>query len=164
MATIFGWLMLALYIYLPFLFLRGSLKKLVAYFRDEKREYDIVTGSIVAIEKQIHNKAKGGRSIRYYAVYRFSYGGKSYRRYSYRLPVRIGPGLKTVVGTKLAEGNPVQVRVFRPDPEGKVDSRIEEPFYFWKARLWVHIPAIVISALMIGYGLYSAYLQLMYIL
>lgn len=164
MSTIIGWLMLALYIYLPFLFLRGSLKTLVTYFRDEKREYDIVTGSIVAIEKQVHKKAKGGSVIRYYAVYRFSYEGKTYRRYSYRLPVRIGPGLKPTAGTKLAGGDPVQVRIFLPDPGGKVESRIDERYYFWKARLWVHVPTILLSAVMIGYGLYCMYLQLTHIL
>ena len=164
MVTVIGFLMLGLYIYLPFCFLRNSARILIKYFRDQKREYDIVTGSIVEIEKQVHKKAKGGYNIRFYAIYRFSYGGKSYRRYGYRLPARLGPGLKPVAGTKRAVGDPVQVRVYRPEGDEKLECRIEEPYFFWKSRLWVHVPVIPIALLFIGYGLYCAWLQLTYIL
>ena len=162
MVTVIGFLMLALYIYLPFCFLRNSAGILKQYVRDQKREYEIVTGSVAKIEKQIHKKVKGGRRIRYYLVYRFSYGGKNYRRYGYRLPVRIGPGLKPAAGTKLAVGDPIQVRVYLP-VQDELECRIEEPYFFWKARLWVHIPVIPICMLFIGFGLYSAWLQLTYI-
>jgi len=163
METIVGFLMLALYIYLPCCFLRNSARILIKYFRDQKREHDIVNGSIVEIEKQVHKKAKGGWKTSFYAIYRFSYGGKSYRRYGYRLPVRLGPGLKFVAGTKLAVGDPVQVRVYRPQGEEELECRIEEPFFFWKSRLWVHVPVILIGLLFIGYGLYCAYLQITYL-
>lgn len=163
MATVIGFLMLALYIYLPFCFLRGSAKVLIKYFRDQKREYEVVTGSVAEIEKQVHKKAKGGWKISFYAVYRFSYGGKSYRRYSYRLPFRIGSDLKPAPRTKLAVGDPIQVRIYLP-VQDKLECRIEEPFYFWKSRLWGHIPVIPIGLLFIGYGLYWAWLQLTYIL
>ena len=163
MATVIGFIMLALYIFLPFCFLRNSARILIQYFRDQKREYAIVTGSVAEIEKQVHRKAKGGWKIRFYAIYRFSYGGKSYRRYGYRLPARLGPGLKPVAGTKLAVGDPVQVRVYLP-VQDKLECRIEEPYFFWKAKLWVHIPVILIGLLFIGYGCYSAWLQLTYIL
>ena len=164
MVTVIGWLMLALYIWLPFCFLRNSLKILLKYFRDERRDYKIVTGSIVEIEKQVHKRAKGGWNVRFYAVYRFSYGGKSYRRYGYRLPARIGPGLRPVPGGSMAVGDAVQVRVYRPEGDQKLECRIQEPFYFWKARLWPNLLAIPLSLLFIGYGLYWAYLQLTYIL
>ena len=163
MVTVIGFLMLGLYIFLPFCFLRNSVRTLLQYFGDQKREYVIVTGSIVEIEKQVHKKAKGGWNIRFYAIYRFSYDGKSYRRYGYRLPARLGPGLKPVAGTKLAVGDPVQVRVYLPVRD-KLECRIEEPWFFWKARLWVHIPAILIGLLFVGYGLYCVWLQLTYIL
>ena len=162
MATVIGFVMLALYIFLPFCFLRGSIKVLIKYFRDQKRDYEIVTGSIAEIEKQVHKKAKGGYNIRFYAIYRFAYGGKSYRRYGYRLPVRLGPDLKPAAGTKLAVGDPVQVRIYLPVGD-QLECRIEEPFFFWKARLWVHIPVILVGLLFVGYGLYSAWLQLTYI-
>ena len=118
---------------------------------------------IAEIEKQVHKKAKGGWKIRFYAVYRFTYGGKSYRRYGYRLPARLGPGLKPVAGTKLAVGDPVQVRVYLP-VQDKLECRIEEPYFFWKAQLWVHIPVILVGLLFMGYGLYSAWVQLMYLI
>ena len=163
MVTVIGFLMLALYIFLPFCFLRNSAKILLKYFRDQKREYEIVTGSVAEIEKQVHKKAKGGHDIRFYAIYRFSHGGKSYRRYGYRLPARLGPGLKPVAGTKLAVGDPIQVRVYLP-VQDELECRIEEPYFFWKARLWVHVPVILIGLLFVGYGLYWAWLQLTYIL
>ena len=162
MVTVIGFLMLGLYIFLPFCFLRNSARILIQYFRDQKREYEIVTGSVAEIEKQVHKKAKGGWKIRFYAVYRFTYGGKSYRRYGYRLPARLGPGLKPVAGTKLTVGDPVQVRVYLP-VQDKLECRIEEPYFFWKAQLWVHIPVILIGLLFMGYGLYSAWVQLMYL-
>ena len=163
MVTVIGFLMLGLYIFLPFCFLRNSARILIQYFRDQKREYEIVTGSVAEIEKQVHKKAKGGWKIRFYAVYRFTYGGKSYRRYGYRLPARLGPGLKPVAGTKLAVGDPVQVRVYLP-VQDKLECRIEEPYFFWKAQLWVHIPVILVGLLFMGYGLYSAWVQLMYLI
>lgn len=162
MASVIGFLMLALYIYLPVCFLRSSAKILLKYFRDERREHDTVTGSIVEIEKQVHKKAKGGWKTSFYAIYRFSYGGKSYRRYGYRLPARLGPGMKPVAGTKLAVGDPVQVRIYLPLGE-ELECRIEEPFFFWKSRLWVHVPVIPICLLFIGYGIYCAYLQIAYL-
>lgn len=162
MITVIGFVMLALYIYLPLCFLRNSVKILVKYFRDQKREYEIVTGSVAEIEKQVHKKAKGGHHIRFYAVYRFTYGGKSYRRYGYRLPVRVGPGLKPVAGTKLAVGDPIQIRVYLP-VQDELECRIEEPYFFWKARLWVHFLVMFLCLPFIGYGLYSAGLQLIYI-
>ena len=163
MVTVIGFLMLGLYIFLPFCFLRNSARILIRYFKDQRREYEIITGSVAEIEKQVHKKAKGGYHIRFYAVYRFAYGGKSYRRYGYRLPARLGPGLKPVAVTKLAVGDPVQVRVYLPVGD-KLECRIEEPWFFWKARLWVHFPAILAGLLFIGYGLYCAWLQLTYLL
>ena len=133
MATAVGFAMLVLYIFLPFCFLRNSARILIQYFRDQKREYEIVNGSIVEIEKQVHKKAKGGYKIRFYAVYRFTYGGKSYRRYSYRLPARLGGGLKPVARTKLVAGDPLRVRVYLP-VQDKLECRIEEPYFFWKAH------------------------------
>ena len=164
MATVIGWLMLALYIWLPFCFLRNSLKILLKYFRDERRDYDIVSGTIVEIEEQRSHSSRHGTRVRFYAVYRFSYGGKSYRRYGYRLPARLGPGLKPVPGGKMAVGDPVQVRVYRPEGDEKLECRIQEPFYFWKVRLWPNLLVIPMALLFIGYGLYCACLQLTYIL
>ena len=163
MATAVGFAMLALYIFLPFCFLRNSARILIQYFRDQKREYEIVNGSIVEIEKQVHKKAKGGYKIRFYAVYRFTYGGKSYRRYSYRLPARLGGGLKPVARTKLVAGDPLRVRVYLP-VQDKLECRIEEPYFFWKAHLWVHFPVILVGLLFVGCGLYWGWIQLTYIL
>ena len=162
MATVIGFLMLALYIYLPFCFLRNSARTLIQYFRDQKREYEVVTGSVAEIEKQVHKKAKGGYHVRFYAVYRFSYGGKSYRRYGYRLPARLGPGLRPVAGTKLAVGDPIQVRVYLP-VQDELECRIEEPYFFWKAHLWTHFLVMLLCLPFIGFGLYWAWLQLTYI-
>ena len=164
MATVIGWIFLALYIYIPYRFLMGSAKTLIKYFRDERREYDIVAGTVVKIEKQINRGPKNTRKIVFYALYQFSYQGNTYRRYSYRLPARIGPGLKPVPAVQIEAGAPVQVHVYRPGPDEKIESRIEERHYFWKARLWTHIPVILIGLMFIGYGLYCAYLQLTYIL
>ena len=163
MATAIGFVMLAIYIFLPFCFLRGSIKILIKYFRDQKRDYEVVNGSVAEIEKQVHKKAKGGWKISYYIVYRFTYGGKSYRRYGYRLPMRIGSALKPAPRTKLAAGDPIQIRVYLP-VQDKLECRIEEPFYFWKSRLWRHILSGLVGLLFVGYGLYCAWLQLTCIL
>ncbi|MBP3673498.1 MAG: hypothetical protein J6J18_06695 [Oscillospiraceae bacterium] len=164
MATAIGWIFLALYIFIPYRFLINSVRTLIKYFRDEGREYDLVPGTIVKIEKRTNRGPKNARKLAFYALYQFCYQGKTYHRYSYRLPARLGPGLRPVPAVRMKPGDPVQVRVYRPGPEAEVESRIEERFFFWKSRLWVHIPVILICLLFIGYGLYCAYLQLTYVL
>lgn len=155
-ATLMGWVMLLAYIFVAYRFLVNSIQALVTYYQDARRPFVIVPGRITAFEER-HTRTRSHRRTVFYPVFEYQWKGKTRRGFARRVPAAVGPGLTLVPRTRLNIGDAVDVRVY---PQKLSASRIDEPHYFWRSRIWGQALAALVSGAMLVFGVYSAICQL----
>ena len=158
MEELIGWVFLLLYIFIAYRLLTSSIQALIKYRRDEQRPYEIIPGRIVDFEqRQVSRPRNHSKRTVFYPVFEYQWKGKTHRKFARRVPSMVGPGLTVVPRTQWNIGDAVDVRVYPRKPS---DARINEPYYFWKSRIWGQFLAAIASGTMLVFGVYSAICRL----
>lgn len=150
---------LCLYIFIALRFGMGSVRALKEHYSRERQPYETIPGSIVDFELRWRKRpGHSGKQAIFDPVFEYRWKGKTYRKFHRRVMAGMGPGLTPVPLSRLQVGDAVQVRVFGGKPG---EARLEEPFYFWKSRIWGHMLTIAAAGIMAGFGVYSILRMLM---
>ena len=156
MAELIGWAFLLLYIFSALRILTVSVQTVVQYIQDQKRPFVIVPDRIAAFEQRRTGTRSHRRTV-FYPVFEYQWKGKTRRGFARRAPAAVGPGLTLVPRTRLNVGDAVDVRVY---PQKISASHIDEPHYFWRARIWGMVLAAAAGGMMLVFGVYSAICRL----
>lgn len=86
------------------------------YFRDERREYTIVTGQVIDMEKntETHN---GHMHINYSPVIEYTFEGETFVTLHRVSSSKYGKGMEIVPASKYKVGDFVDLRVYAENPE-----------------------------------------------
>ena len=138
------------YAFVGFQFARNALKRLIAYYRSERRAYQIIPGKIVEFEESYYLR-KGHRRVQFYPIFEYQWKGKTRRKRARRVPARFNKDLHIVPATHWQVGDTVDIRIFPKKPS---DARIEEAFYFFRSRTFVSVLTFLLGSLMGLAGIY----------
>ncbi len=93
-----------------------GIASLIRYWKDEKREYVLVTGKVVDSEesRSYHN---GHRSTGYVPVIEYRYNSQVYRINHRVSSSKYGKNMEIVPNSKYHVGDPVELRVYADRPD-----------------------------------------------
>lgn len=147
-----------LYCYVGYRVSQNCLHQLMLYFKNEKRNYQLIPGTIVGFQQSTRSRPRHShRFLIFYPIFEYEWRGKTYQKRTRYVPAKYGPSLKPIPATSMRVGDPVTVRIFPKKPS---DARIEEEGYFWKSRTWVTIPGIILGSAMMVFGFYTLFASL----
>lgn len=125
------------------------------YVTDQKREYEIVYGKVIRLERRAGQKGRSKIStIGYTPVFEYEYRGKIYQKEHRVESSKYGKGMKIEPASKYKEGDIVELRVYVDKPEYALandEKNIKMPLYVGVPITFVGI-AVLVIAVLIGMG------------
>lgn len=121
---------------------------LIIYYKDEKREYDLIIGKVVRIdESKFYHK--GHHGIGYAPVIEYYYRNKVYQVNHRISSSKYGKNMEIVPNSKYHIGDEVELRVYVDKPEYAIvndKNNIRLPLY-------VGVPLVLLSAVLLCVGI-----------
>ncbi len=117
---------------------------LISYYRDEKREYALVTGKVVGSEKS-RSYRRGYHGIGYIPVIEYRYNNRVYQVNHRVSSSRYGKNMEIVPNSKYHVGDTVELRVYVDQPDHALindRNNILLPLY-------IGIPLTLLSAVLL---------------
>lgn len=122
-----------------------GISSLITYYKDEKREYDLIIGKVVRIDES----NKGHHSIGYVPVIEYYYRNKVYQVNHRISSSKYGKNMEIVPGSKYHIGDEVELRVYVDKPEYAIvndKNNIRLPLY-------IGVPLVLLSAVLLCVGI-----------
>ncbi len=122
-----------------------GISSLLAYYRDNKREYVLITGKVVRYDENQHYRNKN-YWVGYIPIIEYSYQNKVYQKEHRVSSAKYGKNMEIVPNSKYNIGDEVELRVYVDNPEHALindKNNILLPLY-------IGIPLTLLSIILFG--------------
>lgn len=123
----------------------NGISDLIKYFRNQHREYYIVSGKIVSFKEEI-TRGRNGDFTTFYPVFEYYYNGKIYQNVHTAGMAKVEKGFILPDDSKYKIGQEVDIRVYANDPtESILDGTVKN--LLWLGIFWIILGSIMVIAI-----------------
>lgn len=120
------------------------------YYDDQRKEYAIVCGKVIRMDKKHnYNHSSKMSTTGFVPVFEYTWNGKVYQKEHRIESSKYGKGMEIVPASKYKEGDTVELRVYLDNPEYAIvndEKNIKMPLY-------LGIPVTILGVVCLGAGL-----------